>query len=93
LKLKFFLYPGGPKIEDIQLKLETLHPPLSEPIKKQTHIFALQILDRINNITEMSNPNNFTQNQTITDQNHVIVLQGRMNPPSFWEKTLSKISG
>ena len=72
------------------MNLDVLNPPLSEPIKKQALAFASQILDRINDTNQMSSPTSFNQNQNISDQNHSVVLVGRMYPPSFWENMLSK---
>ena len=93
MKLKIYIYPGGPSLSEITTTLEKLNPPLSDPIKKQGYMFAQQIFERIQNLQEMTNPTNFIQNQTISDDNHTIVLQGRMNSPSFWEITMGRIFG
>ena len=93
MKLKIYIYPGGPSLGEITTTLEELNPPLSDPIKKQGYMFAQQIFERIQNLQEMTNPTNFIQNQTISDNNHTIVLQGRMKSPSFWEIIMGKIFG
>lgn len=93
MKLRIYIYPDGPSVEQIYSRLDDLNPPLSDPIKKQVHMFALQIFGRIESMQEMSSPSSFIQNQTIADNNHTIILQGRMNPPSFWQVTMGKIFG
>ena len=89
MKLKIFIYPEGPSIREITNRIDMLSPSLAEPIKKQAISFAAQIMERLEQTTFGKGRNHFFQNQSLSDENHTIVLIGRPTKPTFWQKLLS----
>ena len=88
MRLKIYLYPGGPNVEAVRETINGLKPEVSSVVENHVITYASQIINSLDNHDSSGNGTHFAQTQTMSDNNHTIVLKGRSKQPGFWERLL-----
>lgn len=87
MKIKIEMTPDGPELSEIQGKLDTLNPPLSDRIKSSVMEHAKMVREKLHFNAVNDTGANYHQSQTLSDANHIVTIIGRMHK----ETLLSKI--